>query len=80
MGLKVPNYRHTLPGNNNGDVDLIMSYGVPEHYSTCETWMSQVVRDGQYLPAQHEGKPVTATYVELRGNPEWFTLKKPEGL
>jgi hypothetical protein len=70
----------TANGSSAGDVDLIMSYGVPEHYSACETWMTQVVRDGQYIPAQREGKSVTATYVELRGDPDWFTLKKPEGL
>jgi hypothetical protein len=70
----------TANGEATGEVDLIMSYGVPEHYSSCETWMTQVVRDGRYIPAHNEGKAVTATYVELGGNPEWFTLKKPEGL
>ena len=67
-------------GRAGGDVDLVMSYGVPEHYGTCENWMTQIVRDGRYIPAHHEGKPVAATYVELGGNPEWFTLKEPEGL
>lgn len=67
-------------GRATGDVDLAMSYGVPEHYGTCENWMTQIVREGRYIPAHHEGKPVAATYVELGGNPEWFTLKEPEGL
>jgi hypothetical protein len=67
-------------GRAAGDVDLVMSYGVPEHIGTCESWMMQVVTDGHYIPAQHDGKPVAATYVELRGDPEWFTLKAPEGL
>ena len=67
-------------GEPAGDVDLVMSYGKPEHYSVCETWMSDLVREGRYIPARHEGKPVAATYVELRGDPEWFTLKKPDGL
>ena len=67
-------------GEAAGDVDLVMSYGPVEHYSVCETWMTDIVRDGRYIPAHHEGKPVTATYVELRGDPDWFTLRKPEGL
>ena len=67
-------------GTATGEIDLVMSYGVPEHYGTCENWMTQVVREGRYIPAHHEGKPVAATYVELGGNPEWFTLKEPEGL
>lgn len=67
-------------GRAIGDVDLVMSYGEIEHYGTCENWMMQVVRDGRYVPAHHEGKPVAATYVELGGDPGWFSLKKPEGL
>jgi hypothetical protein len=67
-------------GRAVGEVDLMMSYGKPEHYGTCENWMTGLVRDGRYIPAYHEGKPVAAIYVELRGNPEWFTLKEPEGL
>lgn len=67
-------------GRVDGDVSLIMSYGEIEHYGTCENWMMQVVREGRYIPAHHGGKPVAATYVELGGDPEWFTLKKPEGL
>lgn len=67
-------------GRAVGEVDLMMSYGRPEHHGTCENWMTGLVRDGQYIPAHHEGKPVAATYVELGGNPEWFTLKEPEGL
>lgn len=67
-------------GRPDGDVSLIMSYGEIEHYGTCENWMMQVVREGRYIPAHHEGKPVVATYVELGGSPEWFTLKEPEGL
>lgn len=70
----------TEGGRADGDVGLVMSYGPVEHYSVCETWMTQVVRDGHYIPAHHQGKPVAATYVELRGDPDWFTLKKPEGL
>lgn len=67
-------------GGAVSDVRLIMSYGEIEHYGTCENWMMQVVREGRYIPAHYEGKPVVATYVELGGDPEWFTLKKPEGL
>lgn len=67
-------------GRAAGDVDLIMSYGDIDHYGTCENWMMETVREGRYIPAHHEGKPVAATYVELGGDPEWFTLKKPEGL
>lgn len=67
-------------GRAAGDVDLVMSYGVPEHIGTCEAWMMQVVSDGRYIPGHREGKPVAATYVELRGDPDWFTLKEPEGL
>lgn len=67
-------------GRAAGDVDLVMSYGVPEHIGTCESWMMQVVSEGLYIPAHHDGKPVAATYVELRGDAEWFTLKEPEGL
>jgi hypothetical protein len=62
------------------NVDLVMSYGVPEHYGTCESLFVQRVAEGSYIPAHHEGKPVTATYVELGGDPEWFTLRPPEGL
>jgi hypothetical protein len=67
-------------GSVVGEVDLMMSYGKPEHFGTCENWMTGLVRDGQYIPAHHQGKPVAATYVELGGDPEWFTLKKPDGL
>lgn len=67
-------------GEPAGEVGLVMSYGPVEHYSVCETWMTDVVRNGRYIPAHHEGKPVAATYVELAGNPEWFTLRKPDGL
>lgn len=67
-------------GKASGDVDLIMSYGVPKHYSVCENWFSQTVLHGQYIPAQHEGKSVPATYVEFGGDISWFTLKTPEGL
>ena len=67
-------------GRAVGDIDLMMSYGKPEHYGTCENWMTGIVRDGKYIPAHHEGKPVAATYVEVGGNPEWFSLKAPEGL
>ena len=67
-------------GRAVGDIDLMMSYGKPEHYGTCENWMMGIVRDGKYIPAHHEGKPVAATYVEVGGNPEWFSLKAPEGL
>lgn len=67
-------------GSADSNVRLIMSYGQIEHYGTCENWMTQVVREGRYIPAQHQGNPVVATYVELGGNPEWFMLKKPEGL
>jgi hypothetical protein len=63
-----------------GDVDLVMSYGVPEHYGTCENWFAKSVADGRYIPAFHEGRPVAATYVEVGGDPEWFTLRTPEGL
>ena len=72
--------RVTEKGEPAGEVDLVMSYGAVEHFSVCETWMTDVVREGRYIPAYHEGKAVEATYVELRGDPEWFTLKKPEGL
>ena len=67
-------------GRAVGEVDLMMSYGKPEHYGTCENWMVGLVRDGQYIPAHHQGKPVAAIYVELGGNPDWFTLRKPDGL
>lgn len=67
-------------GQAVGDVDLAMSYGEVKHYGTCENWMTQVVREGRYIPAHHEGKPVAATYVELGGDPAWITLAKPEGL
>jgi hypothetical protein len=67
-------------GEPTGAVDLVMSYGPVEHYSVCETWMTDVVRNGRYIPAYREGEPVAATYVELAGNPEWFTLVKPDGL
>lgn len=70
----------TEEGEPTGEIELVMSYGPVEHYSVCETWMTDVVREGRYIPAHHEGKPVAATYVELRGNPDWFTLKQPEGL
>jgi len=67
-------------GKAAGDVDLVMSYGVPEHLGTCENWFMQKVTDGSYIPGHHEGKPVAATYCELGGDPEWFTWKPPEGL
>jgi len=67
-------------GIATGDVSLIMSYGVPEHYGTCENWFVQTLADGRYIPAHLEGKPVAATVVEMGGDPEWFTLKAPEGL
>lgn len=70
----------SVEGRAVGEVDLMMSYGKPEHFGTCENWMTGIVRDGQYIPAHHEGKPVPATYVELGGNPDWFTLKEPDGL
>ena len=70
----------SVEGRAVGEVDLMMSYGTPENYGTCENWMTGIVRDGQYIPAHHEGKRVAATYVELGGDPEWFTLKKPDGL
>ena len=72
--------RVTEEGESSGEVGLVMSYGPVEHYSVCETWMTDIVREGHYIPAHQDGKPVAATYVELRGNPDWFTLKKPEGL
>ena len=67
-------------GRATGEVDLVMSNGTPEHLGTCETWMVRVVREGRYIPAHFEGKPVAATYVELRGRPQWLTRKEPEGL
>jgi len=67
-------------GIATGDVSLVMSYGVPEHYGTCENWFVQTLADGRYIPAHHEGKPVAATVVEMGGDPEWFTLKAPAGL
>ena len=67
-------------GEAVSNVGLVMSYGPVEQYSVCETWMTDIVREGRYIPAHHEGKPVMATYVELRGDPDWFTLKKPDGL
>jgi hypothetical protein len=67
-------------GKATGNVDLVMSYGVPEHYGTCENWFVETLTGGSYIPAHHEGKPVAATYVELGGDPEWFTLRVPEGL
>ena len=67
-------------GKATGEVNLVMSYGVPEHLGTCENWFMQKVTDGSYIPAHHEGKPVGATHVEMGGDPEWFTLNTPEGL
>ena len=67
-------------GKASGEVNLVMSYGVPEHLGTCENWFMQKVTDGSYIPAHHEGKLVAATYCELGGDPEWFTLNTPEGL
>lgn len=67
-------------GKATGEVELVMSYGVPEHFGTCEKWFMQKVTDGSYIPAHHEGNPVAATYCELGGDPEWFTLSTPEGL
>jgi hypothetical protein len=67
-------------GEADGDVDLVMSYGIPEHYSTCENWFIQTVSEGSYIPALHDGKTVAATYVELGGDPEWFTLKPPDAM
>ena len=72
--------RVTEDGEPVGEVDLVMSYGPVEHYSVCETWITDVVRNGHYIPAHQEGKAVSATYVELRGDPAWFTLRKPDGL
>jgi len=69
-----------VDGAATDDVDLMMSYGILEHYGTCENLFTQRVSDGRYIPALHEGKPVSATYVEVGGDPEWFTLKAPEGL
>lgn len=67
-------------GNVAGEPSLVMSYGVPEKYGTCEKWFMQMLIRGSYIPAHHEGKPVAATYVEMGGDPEWFTLKEPAGL
>lgn len=67
-------------GSATGDVNLVMSYGVLERYGTCEKWFMQTLNEGRYIPAHHEGKPVAATYVEVGGDPEWFELRKPEGL
>lgn len=69
-----------VDGVATGDVSLVMSYGVPEHYGTCENWFVQMLAEGRYIPAYHEGKVVAATVVEMVGDPEWFTLKAPEGL
>jgi len=69
-----------VDGRAKGDVSLMMSYGVPEHYSTCETYFTDVVRNGRYIPAHKNGEPVPATYAEVGGDPTWFELKKPEGL
>jgi len=67
-------------GHASGEVALVMSYGVPEHFSVCETLFTDVVRNGSYIPAHKNGKPVPATYAEVGGDPSWFELKKPEGL
>lgn len=69
-----------VDGKATGDVSLVMSYGATEHYGTCENWYMQLVTDGSFIPAHHEGKPVAATYVEVGGDPDWFTLKMPEGV
>lgn len=67
-------------GKATGEPSLVMSYGVPEKYGTCEKWFVQLLTRGSYIPGHHEGKPVAATYVELGGDPDWFTLKEPDGL
>jgi len=69
-----------VDGKATGEHSLVMSYGVPGKYGTCENWFVQMLKHGSYIPAHHEGKPVVATYVEMGGDPEWFTLKEPEGL
>ena len=67
-------------GKPTGDVDLMMSYGEVKSYSLCENHYVDGVTNGSYIPALHQGKPVEATYVELNGDPSWFSIRKPEGL
>lgn len=69
-----------VDGAATGDVDLVMSYGDPLPDGSCENLYTQRVSGGRYIPALHEGKPVSATYVEVGGDPESFTLRTPEGL
>lgn len=66
-------------GQASGDVSLIMSYGIPQHYSDCENWFLDAVANGRYIPAMRDGKTVDATYVELNGNTDWLILKRPDG-
>ena len=72
--------RVTPDGKATGDVKLMMSYGEIKSYSLCENHYVDGVSNGVYIPALHEGKPVEATYVELNGDPTWFSIRKPEGL
>jgi hypothetical protein len=67
-------------GRASGEAGLVMSYGVPERYSECESWFADSVAAGRYIPAMLDGEPVPATYVEMTGDTEWLRLKRPKGM
>lgn len=66
-------------GKATGDVEMIRATAEQVRESDCDRWYTDTAKNGRYIPAMHEGKPVSATYTAVWGDPVWISLKRPEG-
>lgn len=65
-------------GNVTGDPELQTLYRPDEPTLECIDKIKARLMKGKYIPAQHDGKPVAATHVEVWGDPDKYVLDLPE--
>ena len=64
-------------GDVTGDPELQTLYRPDEPTLECIEKIKARLLKGKYIPAQHEGKPVAATHVEVWGDPDKYILDLP---
>lgn len=65
-------------GNVTGEPELQTRFKPDEPTLECIEKIKARLMKGKYIPAQHDGKPVAATHLEVWGNPDKYPLNLTE--
>lgn len=65
-------------GRAVGETEMLMTTFGQLRPSDCDRWYMDMAKNGKYIPAMHEGKPVSAIHVGIWGDPDWISLEMPQ--